>query len=62
MTAPEPREEYRRRQRANFIAMAAVAVLILGSIVLLAVLHHGIKQESCFAANHRTCDPIDEQQ
>lgn len=58
----DPREEYRRRQRANMVAMVAVTALIVGSIVLLVVLQHGIKQETCFAAGHRGCAPIDERQ
>ena len=58
---PDP-DDYHQRQRTNLIAIAIVAALIIGSVVLLVVLQHGIKQESCFAANHRTCDPIDEKQ
>ncbi len=49
------------RQRANLIAIAIVVVLVLGSVVLLISLRQGIKRETCFAANHRTCAPIDEQ-
>jgi hypothetical protein len=35
-------------------------VLVIGSIVLLLSLRQGIRRESCFAAGHRTCAPIDE--
>ena len=44
----------------NLIAAAAVAVLVVGSIVLLLSLHQGIRRENCFAAGHRTCAPIEE--
>ena len=49
------------RQRANLITIAIVVALVLASVVLLISLHQGIKRESCFAAGHRTCAPIDEQ-
>jgi hypothetical protein len=55
-----PGPDYRQRQRANMIAIAIVAILVVGSVVLLVVLKHGIKQESCFAAGHHTCAEIDE--
>lgn len=50
-----------QRQRANLIAIAIVVVLVLGSVILLVSLRQGINRENCFAANHRTCAPIDEQ-
>ena len=56
-----PPEDYRQRQRANFAVMAIVAILILGTVVLLVSLQHGIKRESCFAAGHHTCAPIEEE-
>lgn len=64
MPAPslDPQEEYRRRQRSNIIAIAIVAALVVGSIILLVVLQHGIKQETCFAAGPRGCAAIDEHQ
>lgn len=52
--------DYRQRQRANLIAIAVVAVLVIGSVLLLVVLQKGIKQETCFAAGHRSCAPIEE--
>jgi hypothetical protein len=55
-----PPEDFRQRQRTNLIAIAIVAVLIIGSVVLLMVLHQGIRQETCFAANHRSCAAVDE--
>lgn len=58
---PDP-DDYRQRQRTNLIAIAIVAALVIGSVVLLVVLKHGIKQETCFAANHRSCASIDEGQ
>jgi len=57
----DPNDEYRERQRANLMVIAIVAVLVIGSVVLLLSLHQGINRESCFAAGHRTCAPIDEQ-
>lgn len=57
----EPPDDYRERQRANLIVMAVVAVLIIGTVLLLVSLHEGIKRENCFAAGHRTCAPIEEQ-
>jgi hypothetical protein len=62
MSDSDPRDEFRRRQRTNLIAMIIVAVLVVGSVGLLAMLHQGIKRETCFAANHRSCAPIDENQ
>ena len=56
----EPPDKYRQRQRSNMIALIAVAVLIVGSVVLMLSLRHGIRRESCFAAGHRACAPIDE--
>jgi hypothetical protein len=56
----EPPDDYRERQRANLIVMAIVAVLIVGTVLLLISLQEGIKRESCFAAGHRTCAPIEE--
>lgn len=55
-------DDYRRRQRANLIVMAIVFAIVAGTVVLLIALHQGIKRESCFAAGHRTCAPIEEQQ
>jgi len=55
-----PPDDYHQRQRLNLIAAAAVAVLVVGSIVLLLSLHQGIRRENCFAAGHRTCAPIEE--
>ena len=60
MAMNEPDDEYRVRQRTNMIVMAIVAVLVLGSVLLLVSLHKGIEREDCFAAGHRTCAPIDE--
>jgi len=57
----DPSDDFRQRQRANLIAIVVVAALVIGSVVLLVVLQKGIKRETCFAANHRTCAPIDEQ-
>ncbi len=57
-----PPDDYRQRQRTNLIAVAIVAALVIASVALPVVLQHGIKQESCFAANHRTCAPVDEGQ
>jgi hypothetical protein len=57
----QPPDDDRQRQRANLLALAIVAALVLASVVLLISLHQGIKRESCFAAGHRTCAPIDEQ-
>jgi hypothetical protein len=48
------------RQRTNLIAIIIVAVLIIGSVLILLLLHQGIRQETCFAANHRSCASIDE--
>lgn len=56
---PDP-DDYRQRQRANLIAMAVVAVLVIATVVLLVTLHHGIRREECFAAGHRTYAPIEE--
>jgi hypothetical protein len=56
-----PPEDYRVRQRTNLIALLIVVVLVLASVVLLVSLHHGIRQESCFAAAHRNCAPIEEE-
>lgn len=55
-------DDYNRRQRANLIAIAIVAVLVVASVVLMVSLHQGIKRESCFAAAHRNCAPIEERQ
>jgi hypothetical protein len=57
----QPPDDDRQRQRTNLLALAIVAALVLASVVLLISLHQGIKRESCFAAGHRTCAPIDEQ-
>jgi hypothetical protein len=54
-------DDDRQRQRINLIVLAAVAVLVVVSVVLLVTLQHGIKQESCFAAGHRSCAPVEEQ-
>lgn len=54
-------DDFQTRQRANLIAIAVVAALVIGSVVLLLSLHKGIKQEDCFAAGHHTCAPIQEQ-
>jgi hypothetical protein len=40
--------------------MAVVAALVAGMVVLLISLHNGIRQESCLAAGHRNCVPIEE--
>lgn len=57
----QPPDDDRQRQRANLLALVIVLVLVVGSVVLLISLRQGIKRESCFAANHRTCAPINEQ-
>ena len=57
-----PPEDYRQRQRANLIVMGIIVFIIVATVVLLVSLHQGIKRESCFAAGHHTCAPIDEQQ
>ncbi|HUO98239.1 MAG TPA: hypothetical protein VMU01_06200 [Rhizomicrobium sp.] len=54
-------DDFRARQRANLIVIVIVAVLVVGTVVLLVSLHNGIKQEDCFAAGHHTCAPIPEQ-
>ena len=56
----KPDDDYRERQRANVLAMAIVAALVIATVVLLVSLHHGVKREDCFAAGHRTCAPIEE--
>lgn len=56
----EPPDDFRQRQRANMVALAIVVVLVVGSVALMLALHQGIKRESCFAAGHRTCAPVDE--
>jgi hypothetical protein len=58
----EPPDKYRQRQRSNMIALIAVVVLIVGSVVLMLSLRQGIRRETCFAASHRACAPISEQQ
>ena len=55
-----PPDDDRHRQRGNLIALAVAAVLVVGTVALLVSLQKGIKQESCFAAGHRTCAPIEE--
>jgi len=57
---PESDDDYRARQRMNLLVMAVVAALVIGTVVLLVSLQQGIKRETCFAAGHRTCAPIDE--
>jgi hypothetical protein len=59
MTDIQPNDPH-RRQRSNMIALIIVAVLVIGSVVLLLSLHQGIRREDCFAAGHRTCAPVDE--
>jgi hypothetical protein len=56
----EPPDDYEHRQRINLLAAAAVAVLVIASLVLMVSLRQGIQRENCFAAGHRTCAPIDE--
>jgi hypothetical protein len=55
-------DDYRQRQRTNLIVLGIVVAIIAGTVVLLLALHQGIEREDCFAANHRACAPISEQQ
>ena len=57
----EPANDYHRRQRANYLVMGIVVLLVAATVALLISLHHGIRRESCFAAGHRTCAPVEEQ-
>jgi hypothetical protein len=54
-------DDFRRRQRANLIAMGIVLALVAATVILLVSLHHGIRREECFAAGHHTCAPVEEQ-
>ena len=56
-----PPDDYRQRQRANMLVIAVVVAIVAGSVLLLVSLQQGIKRESCFAAGHRTCAPVEEQ-
>jgi hypothetical protein len=60
--AATPPDDYHQRQRANMLAIAIVVAIVAATVLLLVSLQHGIKRESCFAAGHRTCAPVDEQQ
>ena len=60
MTGISP-DDYRQRQRANMLVIAIVVAIVAGSVLLLVSLQQGIKRESCFAAGHRTCAPVEEQ-
>jgi len=55
-------DDYRQRQRINLIVLGIVVAIIAATVALLLALHQGIKREDCFAANHRSCAPISEQQ
>ncbi len=55
-------DDYHQRQRANLIVLGIVAAIIVATVALLLALHQGIKREDCFAARHRACAPIEEQQ
>jgi hypothetical protein len=57
MTDPD---DYRRRQRANLMVFAIVAVLVIATVALLLALHQGIKRENCFAAGGHGCARIEE--
>jgi hypothetical protein len=57
-----PPDDERQRERANLIVMGIVIVLVIGTVVLMVLLRHGVKLEECFAAGHHNCAPIEEPQ
>ena len=57
-----PPDDYRQRQRANMLVIAIIVAIVAGTVLLMVSLQHGITRESCFAAGHHTCAPVDEQQ
>lgn len=54
-------DDYRQRQRANLMVLGIVAAIVVATVILMVLLHHGIKREECFAAGHHTCAPIEEE-
>jgi len=53
-------DDFRNRQRANMMVILVVIALVIGTVVLLLALRHGIQQEDCFAAGHHGCARIEE--